>query len=199
MKFSLILVLIFSGIFISCSKKETTVDLSKNKQTTSNSQNQNTNYSAAYYQVKNVDSDVKKNESVNFSWSENGQDKKLSDYKGKVVLLNFWATWCGPCKHELPDLSQISKDLGDKDFKLIGVSVDQNPAMLDNFLKTNSLSYTVLLETNGKLFEKYMSAVGGDQDVIPQTYIIDKNGKIVEAIIGSHSKEDFLKIINKYL
>ena len=199
MKFSLILFILFSFIFISCSKKDTSVDLTKKKQTQSdNKLNQNTNSGSAYYPVKNIDSDVKKNQWVDFSWSENGQDVKLSDFKGKVIVLNFWATWCGPCKRELPDLSQLSKDLSNKDFKLIGISVDENPAALDNFLRSNTLSYTVLHEP-GKLVEKYMSVTGGSENVIPQTYIIDKNGKIVETLLGSRSKDDFLRIVNKYL
>ncbi len=135
---------------------------------------------------------------VDFKWDENGKEMKLSDYKGKVILLNFWATWCPPCRKELPDLSTISNELKDKDFKMIGVSVDDNQDVLNSFLKTNNLSYTVVFEPN-ELVAKYMTAAGQNQNVVPQTYIIDKNGKVVEAIMGSRSKADFLSIINKYL
>jgi peroxiredoxin len=181
MKFYLSLALILSFVFISCSKKDSTSDLSKNKQQTQTDNKNKTEIHA-----------------VDFTWSENGQDKKLSDYKGKVILLNFWATWCGPCKREIPDLSQLSNDLSNKDFKMIGISVDQNPSMLEGFLKSNKLSYTIFRD-QGDLMGKYMSATGSSQDVIPQTYIIDKEGNVVEVLIGSRSKEDFLKIINKYL
>lgn len=151
-----------------------------------------------YYQVKNVTNASAKNEPADFTWTENGQEMKLSDYKGKVVLLNFWATWCPPCKRELPDLSSIAGELSGKDFKIIGISVDENPGALDTYLKANTLPYTVLHEQGG-LLDKYMSAVGNDQNVIPQTFIIDKKGKIVESVIGSRSKQDFLSLINKYL
>ena len=139
-----------------------------------------------------------KNESVDFTWQENGKEMKLSDYKGKVVLLNFWATWCGPCRKELPSLSEISTEMKGKDFKMIGVSVDEQQGAVDNFLKANALSYTILHEPN-ELVMKYMSASGQPDNVIPQTYLIDKKGKIVEIIVGGRSKEEFVKLINKYL
>jgi peroxiredoxin len=171
---------------------------SKNPNTNTNTNTNQSNNSASVFPVKSIGPAGGKNESVDFSWMENGQEKKLSDYKGKVVLLNFWATWCGPCKRELPDLSSLSNDLKGKDFKLIGVSVDNQQAAVDNFLRSNQLSYTILHEPS-QLVERYMNASGQNDDVIPQTYIIDKKGKVVEALIGSRSKEDFLKIINKYL
>ncbi|HJY63692.1 MAG TPA: TlpA disulfide reductase family protein, partial [Ignavibacteria bacterium] len=139
-----------------------------------------------------------KDDMVDFTWNENGKDVKLSDYKGKVILVNFWATWCGPCRRELPSLSQISNELKDKDFKMVGVSVDDNPAALSGFLQSNSLSYTILHEPN-ELVGKYMEVTGQRDNVIPQTYLIDKKGKVVEVIIGSRSKSDFLSLINKYL
>jgi peroxiredoxin len=203
----IILALAASISFYSCSKDNGSTsenkkeqDIKKQQQTQQNT-NTNTNQSnnsASVFPVKSIGPAGGKNESVDFSWMENGQEKKLSDYKGKVVLLNFWATWCGPCKRELPDLSSLSNDLKGKDFKLIGVSVDNQQAAVDNFLRSNQLSYTILHEPTS-LVQRYMNASGQNDDVIPQTYIIDKKGKVVEALIGSRSKEDFLKIINKYL
>ncbi len=202
MKPILFIFIILSLVFISCSKKDPVTDLTKNNQqqnpTSQDSRTNSNPTSSSYYNVKSVSSDIKKFQLIDFSWNENGQEKKLSDFKGKVILVNFWATWCGPCRHELPDLSQICKDLNGKDFKMVGVSVDQNISQLENFLKTNSLSYVVVHES-GILLPLYMNATGVTDDVIPQSFIIDKSGKIVETMIGSHSKEDFLKMINKYL
>lgn len=200
MKPLIILALITSFLFVSCSKKDPVTNLSGNKQQQQQpvQNNPSNTGSSSYYNVSNVSSDVKKNQLIDFSWNENGQEKKLSDFKGKVIVVNFWATWCGPCRHELPDLSKISQDLKDKDFKMVGVSVDQNLNQLESFLKSNSLSYLVVHESSS-LLPSYMSATGMTDDVIPQTFVIDKSGKIVETLIGSHSKEDFLKVINKYL
>jgi peroxiredoxin len=210
MKKYLILALSVSLVAVSCSKKESSdnENIKKQDNTSQNTQqtNKNNNVStnnpgntspASSFGVKNI-GNVDRKEMIDFTWNENGKDVKLSDYKGKVIVLNFWATWCGPCRKELPSLSQLSNDLKDKNFKLIGISVDDNQAIVDNFLKTNSLSYTILQEPN-QLVAKYMSAAGQNENVIPQTYIIDRNGKVVESLIGSRSKEDFLSIINKYL
>lgn len=192
-----------AAVSFNCSKKvDNTESKQDNKQNTqqqtNNQQNNNQSSNAASFVVSSVDQDVKKNEMVDFKWSEGGKEMKLSDYKGKVILLNFWATWCPPCRKELPDLSNLSTELKGKDFKMIGVSVDDNQEVLNNFLKTNNLSYTILYEPN-ELVQKYMNAAGQNQNVVPQTYIIDKNGKVVEAIMGSRSKADFLDLINKYL
>ncbi len=207
--YKLLSVLVFTAFLaFNCSKESSTTKTEKpgDKQSTQQQsnqqqpgdQNKQVTGSTASFKVSEVDSDVKKNELVDFKWSENGKEMKLSDYKGKVILLNFWATWCPPCRKELPDLSTISTELKDKDFKMIGVSVDDNQEVLNTFLQSNKLSYTVVYEPE-QLVTKYMSAAGQNQNVVPQTYIIDKNGKVVEAIMGSRSKADFLEIIKKYL
>jgi peroxiredoxin len=194
-------------LLLSCSKKENVKDNPNNSvkpQTTTTPEKTNVNTSentsgkASYFSIKNTENAGKNNEWIDFTWQENGKDVKLSDNKGKIILLNFWATWCPPCKKELPDLSQITKDYSGKNFKMIGISVDENPQALQTFLNTNSLAYTILHEQGG-LLEKYMSVTGGTDNVIPQSFIIDKNGKIVEAIIGGKSKQEFISLINKYL
>ena len=178
-------------------------DQNKQESNTQQSSTQNTGTqqqgtTGVAYNVKSTGGSVTKSQMVDFTWDENGNEIKLSDYKGKVILVNFWATWCPPCRKELPDLSAISTELKDKNFKMIGVSVDDNKDVLDKFLETNKLPYTIVFEPT-ELVSKYMEAAGQNQNVVPQTYIIDKNGKVVEAILGSRSKADFLSLINKYL
>jgi cytochrome c-type biogenesis protein len=200
---------VFIAVFAytGCGKKEdpsTKYNSNKDKQQTTQQQNtqqqntQQTSGGTAHY-VKSMGTPGGKGEMVDYSWSEGGKEMKLSDHKGKVILVNFWATWCPPCRKELPDLSRISTELKDKNFVMIGVSVDDNKEVLDKFLQTNKLPYTMVFEPTSELVNKYMESAGQNQNVVPQTYIIDKNGKIVEAILGSRSKEDFLKLINKYL
>jgi len=172
-------------LFISCGKKNET------KTTTSNNTGNNKTQD-----VKQTPKDLPA--MVDFDWKENGKDVKLSDYKGKVIVLNFWATWCGPCKREIPDLSQVHSELKGKDFKLIGISVDDNKDDLTDFLKAYKIDYTVVHKPDG-IVTKYMEITGQNQNVVPQTYIIDKNGKVVETILGARSKKDFLSLINKYL
>jgi len=186
MKSITFLILSVSLFFASCSKKEPVNNQSGNNQKPQQQQTSQNNTQNQNPQM------------IDFSWSESGKEQKLSDYKGKVIVVNFWATWCGPCRRELPDLSQIAKDLKEKDFKMVGVSVDRDNMQLTSFLKANPLSYSVVHNPDN-LLSQYMSATGMTDDVIPQTFVIDKSGKIVETLVGSHSKEDFLKIINKYL
>ena len=193
MKLLAISLLGLSILFNACSKKTDTSVLKSPVPKDNDAGSQ-----SLYYPVKNITDQQSNNEAVDFSWMEKGQEKKLSDYKGKVILLNFWATWCPPCKRELPDLSSISKELSGKDFVLIGISVDENQAALETYLKANNLPYTVLLEPN-TLLTRFMAITGNDQNVIPQTFIINKKGKVVESVIGSRSKGDFLSLINKYL
>lgn len=198
-------------LFSGCGKKEdpsVKYDNKQQNQQSQNQQNQNqqnntqtqqkSQNNQESYAVNSVGESAGKNQMVDFTWSEGGSEKKLSDYKGKVILLNFWATWCPPCKKELPSLSQISNELKDKDFKMIGVSVDDNQEVLNSFLKSNNLPYTIVFEPS-QLVSKYMAATGQNQNVVPQTYIIDKNGKVVETILGARSKQDFLDLINKHL
>jgi len=194
-----IVIFITGVLFISCSKKNDTTATQKDTPKQNNSQNTSQQQTGATpsYKVTNV-STAGKNEMVDFTWSENGKDVKLSDYKGKVILVNFWATWCPPCKKELPSLSQIASELKDKDFKMIGVSVDDNQSVLNSYLQSNSLPYTIVHEPD-QLVQKYMEATGQNQNVVPQTYLIDKKGKVVEVIIGAKSKSDFINLINKYL
>ena len=193
------LILAICFLFFSCSKKSDTSTTQKDSPKQNNTQSTSEQQTGATpsYKVTNVGS-AGKNEMVDFTWNENGRDVKLSDYKGKVILVNFWATWCPPCKKELPSLSQISNELKDKDFKMEGVSVDDNQSVLNSYLQSNSLPYTIVHEPD-QLVQKYMSATGQRDNVIPQTYLIDKKGKVVEVIIGSRSKDDFLSLINKYL
>lgn len=195
----IIYLLLLSAVILGCSKNRTETPIVKKQENTSQKKIETkTDAANVSYKVSNISDNTKGNEIIDFSWQENGKEVKLSDFKGNVILVNFWATWCPPCRKELPSLSQISSELKDRGFKLVGVSVDENQSTVDNFLRSTPLSYTVVHE-NGILFEKYMSATGGRENVIPQTYIIDKNGRIVETIIGSRSKQDFLSAINKHL
>ena len=193
--------LIITGLLlVSCGKKNENVtqkETPKPQQQQQQNQTQQQKSSFNSYKVTNVGSGGK-NEMVDFTWNENGKDVKLSDFKGKVIVVNFWATWCGPCKREIPALSQITTELKDKDFKMVGVSVDDDPSVLNGFLQAYNVNYTVVHEPE-QLVMKYMESTGQNQNVVPQTYIIDKKGKVVETILGARSKTDFLSIINKYL
>lgn len=152
------------------------------------------------YKVEGVEKLSGKKEAPNFSWSENGKKMSLKDLKGNVVMVNLWATWCGPCIKEMPDLSKISEELKDKNFKMLGMNVFQQEGSrkVEDFLKTNPVSY-VILDGNQEVVDAFGEASGKKIDAVPTTFIIGKDGTIAETIVGGRDKESFLKIINKYM
>jgi thiol-disulfide isomerase/thioredoxin len=109
----------------------------------------------------------------------------VSDYKGKVVLVDFWATWCGPCRAELPNVIAAYDKYHDKGFEIIGVSLDSDKAALENYIKLSKMpwpEYFDGLKWQNKLAMKY------GVEAIPMNYLIDVNGKI----IGSSLRGDDL-------
>jgi len=152
------------------------------------------------FKVDKVEKSSGKKVAPDIFWTDNGKQTSMGSFKGNVVLVNLWATWCGPCIKEMPDLSKISEELSDKNFKMIGLNVFQQEGSkkVEDFLKTNPVSYTIL-DANKEVVDAFSEADGKNIEAVPTTFIVDKNGKIAETIIGGRSKEAFLKIINKYL
>ncbi len=108
-----------------------------------------------------------------------GHKVSLADYKGKVVLLNIWATWCAPCVAEMPSMEKLYQELKDEGFELLAVSVDETGTeAVAPFMKKHKLGFPVLLDTVGDIKSLYQ--VNG----IPESFIIDKNGIIIEKVIG---------------
>jgi thiol-disulfide isomerase/thioredoxin len=138
---------------------------------------------------------------VNFTWTENGKTYNFADFtKNKVVLINFWGTWCGPCRIEIPDLIELNNELPDKDFVLFGISlerstVENNLNTVKNFMKINNITYRSLLPKNPRN-PSIANAYGGIQ-AVPTTLIIDRKGYIVETIIGPRRKAQFLDMIKR--
>jgi peroxiredoxin len=120
----------------------------------------------------------------------------LTDLRGKVVLLNFWATWCGPCQEEMPSLESLYRRYQDKNFVVLGVSLDEEGwAAIDAFTKRIPVTFPILLDAKqatSDLYQVYR---------IPETYLIDTNGQIVDKFVGpqNYDREIFFKKVEKYL
>jgi thiol-disulfide isomerase/thioredoxin len=187
-------------LFGCCNKKTDTTDKTKETPKTELKKAEDTPAGLKLYKMETVEASKDKNAAPNFTWTENGTKKSLNDLKGKVVLLNFWATWCGPCKKEMPDLSKISDELKDKNFQMIGLNVFQQASApkIEDFLKANPVSYTTI-DGNEDLVQAFAKASGNDMSAVPTTFIVNKDGKIVETVVGGRDKDAFLKLINKYL
>ncbi len=99
--------------------------------------------------------------------------KTLKDFRGKVLLLNFWASWCAPCLKEMKDLEALYTAIGSEDFVILAIALDDTKQAVQNFIKNNEVSFPVGLESQGIAKNKYQ--VTG----FPETFILDKAGKIV--------------------
>jgi peroxiredoxin len=123
-----------------------------------------------------------------------GKLVRLSDFKGKVVLLDFWATWCGPCKIEIPWFIEFQRKYKDQGFTVLGVSMDEGGwSEVRPFLDQMKMNYPVLLGNDD------ITAPFGGIEVLPTTLIIDKQGRIFVMHKGLTSKDEFENAIKGLL
>ena len=126
----------------------------------------------------------------------NGHTVRLSDYRGKVVLLDFWATWCGPCKIEIPWFQEFERQYKDKGFAVIGVAMDEEGwNVVKPFAQHMSINYRVVVgdDSIGDLYGE------GGIDALPTTFLIDRGGRIASVHVGLSSKSDFENDIQELL
>ncbi len=125
----------------------------------------------------------------------NGQSVKLSDYRGKVVLLDFWATWCGPCQIEIPWFMDFQQEYKSKGLEVIGVSMDEDGwQAVKPYIAEKKINYRILLG-NDTVSELY-----GGLDALPTTFLIDREGKFAfNAHVGLTSKNEFQSEIQSLL
>jgi cytochrome c biogenesis protein CcmG, thiol:disulfide interchange protein DsbE len=107
-----------------------------------------------------------------------GKPGHLTDLKGKVIILNFWATWCPPCIEETPSLNRLQKYVESRNALVLGVSIDEDPAAYEKFLKDYGIAFPTFREPTRKLALDYGTPV------FPDTYVIDRHGKILRKFFG---------------
>lgn len=103
---------------------------------------------------------------------------KLSDYKGKIIMLNLWATWCPPCRAEMPSMQKLYNDFKNKDFIIIAVSLGEDLTTVNKFLKINQFSFPIFIDNKNEVAQNYSTGS------IPTTYLIDKEGNLIARFIG---------------
>ena len=108
-----------------------------------------------------------------------GRRVTLADYRGKVLLLNVWATWCQPCRVEMPAMERLYRRLGRNDFKVVAVSVDeQGDSVVTAFARELGLSFDILHDQSGAIERTYQTTG------VPESWVIDRSGVIVKKVIG---------------
>jgi thiol-disulfide isomerase/thioredoxin len=133
--------------------------------------------------------------SLNYTVKDmNGVDVHLASYKGKIILLNFWATWCTPCKEEIPDLITLQTQYKD-DIVVLGFSVDEKPEDLKNYAAKYQMNYPVLVGAGHENIQEAYGPLWG----IPVTIIIDRDGRIAKKQSGIRSLEQFEREIKRLL
>ena len=121
----------------------------------------------------------------------NGFETSLDDYRGKVVFINFWATWCPPCRTEIPGFVEIYQEYKDKGMEILGISLDRiTPESLLNFVRKYKINYPVLVGTQ-KVAQDY------NIQAIPTTFIVDRNGKLRYKHTGFMNKKSLKKYFLK--
>jgi len=123
-----------------------------------------------------------------------GQPISLSDFRGNPILLNFWATWCGPCRQEMPLIQGIFEEQTNENLVILAVNIGENSAAVKNFMQSGNYSFPVLLDTDQDVALEY------NVRAIPTTFFIDKDGIIQVIKMGAFSnmieiKKDLSKII----
>jgi thiol-disulfide isomerase/thioredoxin len=154
---------------------------------------------AEVYIIKDVMASKTKKVS-DFTWMDGKKEIVFSEFtKGKTVFINFWGTWCGPCRREIPDIIKIGKELNPDDFVIIGIALEHSApskalGKVQKYATAKGINYINIVDDNKKL----STAFGGIR-AVPSTFIVDKKGNIAEKIVGGRSYSAFMKSLKKVL
>jgi len=119
-----------------------------------------------------------------FSFTWQGRTYKLRELRGRVVVLNFWATWCSPCATEMPALERLHQALGEKGVYVLGISADEEAAAYEKFLRDNQLTFPTYRDAERKIATLYGTYM------FPETFIIDPQGRLVQKVVGVQAWDD---------
>lgn len=110
--------------------------------------------------------------------SNSGKNLKLSEFRGQVIMINFWATWCGPCREEMPLLNRIHEQYRKAGFTLLGVNIDDRPATAQAMAKNLGIRFPILFDTEKRVSRLY------DVNAMPSTLLIDRDGRVRHIHLG---------------
>lgn len=125
-----------------------------------------------------------------------GKTHQLTDYRGKLVLLNFWASWCAPCVHELPLLVKAQADYGARGFQVLGPALDDQPS-IEGMVAKFGISYPVMGDYNE--VDAAMKALGNNQGALPYSLLISPEGKVLQVVLGGLKEVELKTWIEQHL
>ncbi|SHE80439.1 Peroxiredoxin [Fodinibius roseus] len=143
--------------------------------------------------ISRTDTTRQLNDAPDFTLTQmNGESFTLSEHEGKVVVLNIWATWCGPCRKEIPDFVEIQEEMRDEDVLFVGVSLDEEGwEVVRPFARKYEVNYPLVVD-DGSVFDGYGPFRG-----IPMTFVINKKGKLEYVAPGMVNKKTIKPILEK--
>lgn len=185
---SLVLIVLFGSAYyvVSQSNKSSTnkiVTKSDNKDNSTSEKEPETTDDTNNGSTNSVEQEKVK--AIDFTLSDiSGKKVTLSELKGKKVFLNFWATWCPPCKAEMPDIEKLYQETKDSDLVILAVNLGESKDLVSSFLEKNKYNFPVLLDTTQNVAEDYQIRS------IPTSYFIDEEGYIRAAKIGAMDMDE---------
>ncbi len=125
-----------------------------------------------------------------------GKPRRLSEWDGQVVLLNFWASWCGPCRQEMPLLDRAASEWADKGLRVVGVAID-DPVAVREYLKDSPVRYPILVDASNGPDSSLI--VGDTRSVLPYSVLLDRDGRIIDRRMGSFSQAGLASWLSPHL
>lgn len=124
-----------------------------------------------------------------------GGTVSLKDYRGRLIFLNFWATWCGPCRAEMPSMQRLWEEFKEEDFVILAIDIQEESKLVSSFMNERGLSFPVLLDEKGKVARSY--GIRG----IPTTFFLNPEGEIIGKAVGARDwdSEESFELIRELL
>lgn len=184
---SVIAIIIFGAVIevnnYNNSKEKAQIEITKNSNTASVKSNSSSS--------TEINKEVLKVQANDFKLQDlSGKNVSLSDFKGKKVFLNFWATWCPPCRGEMPDIEKLYDETKNSDLVILAINIGEDRDTVQSFLKSNNYNFNVLLDISQSTAGKYN--ISG----IPTSYFINKDGTVSAKKIGAMSLSEMKSYIN---
>jgi len=127
-----------------------------------------------------------------------GKPFSSSSLKGKGYIVNFFATWCPPCRAEIPDMVEVQKKYEKKGFTFVGIAVNETLPKVQNFMKSSGITYPVLMATP-ELIRTFSGYAAGGISGIPTSFVVDSSGQLIGVVVGGRSQEAFEQMVNQAL